>query len=315
MTRRPFRIGRPSWGVLLLLVGQTAHAERESPGESPLAIESDSSCPSADAVGEALRSLRPAGEWPHTAVTIRTSEQRLLVELGSPSGYQRQLALGPDCATRASIVALVIATWMNDLPAEAASVPILRAGASGKLANTVTDGGERARAADNEISIAAIVAGVGGIAPALRLDFQRHRAKSSIGWQAVLVLPAARDLSIAGGTNRWTRLSAMTAACARSGGNRVFLTGSGGVALGYTLAWGTGYAANQTDQSLTYGLVAGTRAGLGVGQLRLFIDVTAMWWLYRQHVQVDGDANGGSATRSLPAWDLQAGIGVTYVFH
>jgi hypothetical protein len=253
--------------------------------------------------------------WRDGIFGIRTREQLLLVDLGPRSSYQRQLAAGRDCATRASTVALVIATWISDLPMEAASVPILRAGEPGKAESTVAVSSESPRVADSGISIAAVAVGAGGITPGLRLDFQRHRAGSSVGWQASLMLPAARDLSIAGGTSRWTRLSALVAACAHSGGNRVFLSGSGGLALGYTLAWGTGYEANQTDQSFTYGLVAGTRAGIPFGRVRLFVDVTAMWWLYDQKVQVDGDANGGSATRSLPRWDLQAALGLTYVFH
>src|ERR1035437_7414739 len=127
MPRMPRPLSPVSLVFVAMLVAGTANAETDANSvASQLAIASDSFCPSADAVREALLDLRPAEEWPSTTVAIHAQEQLLSVELGSLDSIQRQLAVGPDCAARATTVALVIATWMNDLPAEVAGTPILR---------------------------------------------------------------------------------------------------------------------------------------------------------------------------------------------
>jgi hypothetical protein len=87
---------------------------------------SDSNCPSAEAVREALVDLRPAGQWPALSVAIHATSQMLVVEIGSQKTNSRQLTVGPDCAARASAVALVIYTWTGDLPIEAEGTPILQ---------------------------------------------------------------------------------------------------------------------------------------------------------------------------------------------
>ena len=121
---RPLSMGSPA--LLALLVASAAEAETNANSMGgPLAIASDSYCPSAEAVREALLSLRPAKEWPSTAVAIYAQERSLWIDLGAPHTNQRQVAVGPDCAARAATVALIIATWIDDIPAEAMGSPIL----------------------------------------------------------------------------------------------------------------------------------------------------------------------------------------------
>src|SRR5512142_1848137 len=78
---------------------------------SRLTIASDSACPSGPAVAEALTLLSPPSQWPSGTVRIRAASDTLWVELVADGSTQRQLRVVDDCGTRATTVALVIATW------------------------------------------------------------------------------------------------------------------------------------------------------------------------------------------------------------
>jgi len=294
--------------VALLVTGAASAETDANSVASQLAIASDSFCPSADAVREALLGLRPAEEWPSTTVAIHAQEQLLSVELGSLDSIQRQLAVGPDCAARATTVALVIATWMNDLPAEVAGTPILRSPII--LAPELPM--PKPAIARYELGAGLLAALNGGITPGVRMEFLRLPGDRGVGWQASLVLPAAREVALGGGVTRWTRVAASVALNAVLARKKFFISGDGGLAGAYTLAWGQGYAVNQTDQSFTYGLVAGVRAGIPWGRLRLWTDLRAAKWLYDQSVQIDSDFGGPVTRISLPTWDAQWAMGLSY---
>ncbi|HEX7508159.1 MAG TPA: hypothetical protein VF550_15390, partial [Polyangia bacterium] len=87
-----------------------------------------------------------------------------------------------------------------------------------------------------------------------------------------------------------------------------------GLAVAYTVAWGRGYAANQTDQSLTYGPSLGVRGGVPWKGLKIWVDLRGGRWLSGQGVQIDDDAGQGVATASLPTWDVQWALGASYPF-
>ena len=111
---------------LFLLVGAAEGAPPDAVLGSQLVMEGDLLCPAEEAVRQALAQLRPPAEWPADLVVIRSSLQQLSIDLGRARPSQRQLAMEPDCQARATAAALVIATWMNDLPAEVTGTPVLR---------------------------------------------------------------------------------------------------------------------------------------------------------------------------------------------
>ena len=302
-------LSKVSPAFIALLVAGSAGAETDTNSvASRLAIASDSSCPSADAVRAALLDLRSAEEWPSATVAIHAQEQLLTVELGSLDSLQRQLAVGPDCAARAATVALVIATWMNDLPAEGAGTPILRSPIIPAPELTMP----KPAVARYQIGAGLLAAIHGGIAPGVRLDFIRLRGDRGLGWQASLVLPAAREVAVGGGVTHWTRMAAEVALKGSLAGKSFFLSADGGLAGAYTHAWGQGYAWNQNDESFTYGLVAGVRAGIPWGSFRIWTDLRAVQWLRTQSVQIDSDLGGPLTNVSLPTWDAQWALGLSY---
>ena len=69
---------------------------------------------------EALGSIRSNHEWPALSATIHASDDRLRITLGDDTHNQREIPAPTDCAERATQVALVIAVWSGELPAQAA---------------------------------------------------------------------------------------------------------------------------------------------------------------------------------------------------
>ena len=307
-----------------IFVARTAEAGPDvPPADGALAIVSDSNCPSGEAVREALVDLRPVGQWPALSVAIRATSQTLVVEIGPQKTNSRLLTVNPDCAARATAVALVISTWTGDLPVEAEGTPILQPAAPipqpaahiiqsepGKKPETVIG---KTNPGQSEIGAGLLVAAVGGIAPGGRVEFGRMRRGSGFGWQVDLTIPAARQVNIGGGTTRWMRISAGVGIDARWAMRRFFLDGELGGVAALTYAWGQGYVANQSDWSPTWGLGAGIRAGMPWGRTRLWVDLRAVKWLREQSVQIDPVTTGTATTANLPSWDAQGSIGISYV--
>jgi hypothetical protein len=304
--------------LVVTFVAGRAKADSDVPaGGRGLVIVSDSDCPSGEAVRSALLALRPAVEWPALSVAIHATEQMLAVEIGSQKTNPRQLAVEPDCATRATAVALVITTWTGELPVEAAGTPVLRPSAVVLQPPTVKKPEEAIPETDarhSEIGAGLLAATAGGIVPGIRVEFGRTRRGSGLGWQVDVTVPAARQVNVGDGTTRWTRISAGAALDAHWAMRRFFLDGALGGVAALTYAWGQGYLANQSDWSPTWGLAAAMRAGVPWRRTRIWIDMRAFKWLREQSVQIDPVTTGNATTTQLPSWDAQAAIGISYIF-
>lgn len=285
-------------------------AQAASPQDT-LVIESDSSCPSKEAVFEALAGLKPLEDWPSATISIATQEQSLLLSLGSRATNQRRLVVDPDCGARAATVALVIATWLSELPAEAVVAPVVGAPPSIVRAETARPTPDMTQPKDRREAGAGLVTQMGsGLSPGLRVELLGLLGDGMWGWQASLVLPAARDLTVGPGRTSFRRTSTTVSLLGRFVARRLVLSADGGASVAYTRASGRDYQENQSDESVTYGIVAGVRAGMAWGRIRLWTDGRLFKWLYGQTVAVEGVAS----TVALPSWDLQWTIGASFAF-
>jgi hypothetical protein len=292
--------------LLLALIGAADSAPVDVPGHQ-LVIEGDLLCPSEEAIRQALAQARPPSEWPADLVVIRSNLQMLSIDLGRTSGRRRELAMGPDCQARATAAALVIATWMDDLPAEVTGAPVLQP-------LVVEPAPPRPRGpAHHEIGAGLSTSAVAGLQPGAYAEFVRLRPESDFGLLASLALDAPRDLSVDGGVSRWMRTSAALGVQARAMYKRLLLAADLGLAAAYSAAWGSGYASNKSDGSFTWGPVADLRVGIPWGRYRFWIAARTEWWVRPQSVQIDAKTPAGSARHDLPSWDVQAALGASYV--
>lgn len=299
--------------LFLFLLAQSPDAEPSTPSANQpggeLVVVSDSSCPSPEAVPKALASLRPAADWPAAVVEIRAGDRSLAIDFGFSGTNRRQLAVGPDCAERAASAALVIATWIDDLPATETGTPILRPpNAPTPAAPPLLPG-----PAHQEIGAGLSTALPGGWAPGGHAEFIRIRAERVIGWRASVGLAAPRDVWVSNGVTHWMRTTAALGLYARHAVGRPFVAADLGLALAYTAAWGTGYAVNRSEQSMSWGPVAGVRAGFPLGQFRLWTELRTWRCFPGESVQIDSSASDSSTSAVLPSWEGQWSLGVSYV--
>lgn len=307
--------------IVLATLAAAAATETSFPSPSPLpspspaaglVIESDSVCPSAAAVRAALVGLRPHDDWPPAKVAIVADEQFLRVELDG--ARTRQVTAGIDCLSRAATVAVIVATWLGEFPAEAATAPVLQPVLQPTLPSTLQPRTPPPPRTQQEVGAGLLTTLSGGMVPGGRVEYARLRPDGRLGWQASLAWPAPREVAVAGAKTRFTRAAVSVAVHGALPIRRFLLSGDAGPAAGYTIAWGQGYDTDQTDQSLTYGVTAGVRVGLPWRNLGLWTDVRMFKWLYGQSVQID--SNDGAATEKvwLPTWDVHWALGMSYPF-
>lgn len=89
-------------------------------GTKAVTIESDSSCPSAHAVEQAIAALGGESASRAASARVHSQDNRLIVEFGWPGAAQterRELVVDSDCDGRAQSAAVVIASWLGILPA------------------------------------------------------------------------------------------------------------------------------------------------------------------------------------------------------
>jgi hypothetical protein len=80
-----------------------------------------------------------------------------------------------------------------------------------------------------------------------------------------------------------------------------------GPLLGFATLSGQGFAENQQQNSLEFGLDAGLRAGRRWRRFTLWADLRGESWLQRQRAVVTGAA----APLALAPWDLAATLGLS----
>jgi hypothetical protein len=105
----------------MMLLGAIAVLAALEAGAAPAAVvvESDSVCPSADAVREELYALGGRVPPRSASVIVRNRGDRLTVEFAWPGDAQpetRELVVEPDCGLRAQAAAVVAASWLGILP-------------------------------------------------------------------------------------------------------------------------------------------------------------------------------------------------------
>ena len=315
--------------VLRILVAlQTMNAP------ATVSIASDSTCPSDDAVRSSLHAL--GGEQPPRSaeVMVRSREGRLIIEFGWPGHTQiesRELAVASDCPSRAQAAAVVIAAWLGILPqAQLQSPPLGIPHTETRYArmSRPTTAGEAPAPAPPRPDVAVrtqttqdptrswLGVGLGattggGVEPELRAELSRGRTGTGAEWSwltsTFVSLP--RTQTVGGGTSRWIRPGIGLAGTASWRSRRLQLGLDLGPIVGLTVAWGSDYSVDQTDQSLTWGWSAGLRLQFISASSRFWIDVRALDWLRAQQLRHAAWPSGRLDSVSLPSWEGQLTLG------
>jgi len=296
--------------LVCLSLAQSAYGQGvDAAATEDLVLASDSVCPSTEAVLAALTKLRPPQEWPEAEIAIHAAEGTLSIEIDSQDTIRRQLSVGPDCDTRATSAALVIATWMDDLPDEETRAPVLHTFVAAPAPVSAS------RSAYFEVGAGLAAAVAGGWAPGIHTELVRLRGGDTLAWQGSLDVVGPHETSAGQRISRWMRASVAGSVQARHAYDRFYVAADAGLAGAFTAAWGTGYTQDLRDSSFTWGPVVGARAGIPWGRFLLWIDLRGHWWARGDSVRVDSTSAAWIDTVALPSWDAQGSVGLSRVLN
>jgi hypothetical protein len=243
---------------------------------------------------------------------VRTSGDRLMVDLVSDTTTQRELAAVGDCRTRATTVALVVATWTGELSTAASTEPSLRPSTAAALPAPVPEPVRAVPVSTRELGAGLLLSLSGGPAPGVEIDFVQTRAPRGLGWQAGLVAPARRESTGSGLSTRWTRLAGDVAVNGTITLDPVALSASAGFLGAYTFIAARGYDLEGNARAFTVGVVTEARAAIPWGRLRVWTALRGGRWLLPQSIIIETQAGDRVATVDLPSWDFQWALGLSY---
>ncbi len=265
---------------------------------------------------------------------VRNRDDRLIIEFAWPGDAQsqsREMTAAPDCESRAQAAAVVIASWLGILPeASLHSPPLGIPFAETRYAelSPPKNIGEldsqssphpavavpRRDAEDQPRFWAGVGLGAatgGGVVPGLRAELSRELNETGVAWSwlASTFVNWPRTQSRSGGTSHWIRPELGFAGVACWRGQRIQLGLDLGPLAGLTVAWGSDYPVNQTDESLTWGWSVGLRLQLGSALTRSWIELRAIDWLRAQSLQQTARPSDRVDSVSLPSWETQLTLG------
>jgi hypothetical protein len=262
-----------------------------------MTLESDSACPSAEAVHAALEGLGIGEQAPAAAVKVRAEAAGLVVVLAwpdSPQAQYRNLAVDGDCAARARAAAVVVAAWLGSLPTTSLAAPVVepvKAPVAGRPSASPPAEGARWLLG---LGIGAGASGDLDLAPAFLVEATR-RVSSRVGLALAASATGPRQRTVGPGTSHFVRPALALMGRMLLPVGRAQLGFDAGLAGGLAVAWGTGYPSNDTRHAFDWGPAGGLRLLSGSGRFRPWLAVHLMVWLRSQSLRYE-DLTTGKAT-------------------
>lgn len=289
------------------------------PASAAPLVTSDSDCPSAVEVTSRLAGLW-SGHNPVSATAhIRVQAGQMAVDLASESepATSRILPAEPDCESRAQAAALVVAAWLDSMPADPLGRVEPVAVLSVEPASLRWPIAETPLPAEPRFSL-----GVGGLAAidtrgagaTLSGEAAWTRLAGRFGLAAGLSLPLPREMGVGSGTARWWRPVLALALRAPLTEGAWILDGGIGPAFGLLVVAGSGFHPNNTDVAASWGATAGLRLAHRSGsKWAYWAEMCALLWPAAQNIRSDV---AGSAPRlaALPRIEVQLGLGFSFGF-
>jgi hypothetical protein len=282
-------------------------------------IHARGACPAAADIERRLAPLLGTGPDAHTtdvATIDRGADGALTVALDDAHGASigaRRLPTAGTCRDQAETVAVTLAIWEAQIHPEI-SLRLDRLSTGGEAAPTIVAAPGPAPPPAATLSLGAAVAGdwqEGTLAPAVRVAFGYGRVGSP--WRARLALAGVgrHALDVAPGKARWRRAFAALGVerdLVRAG--RWSLALGAAVVGGVAAISGAGFAVDHDTLSLDLGGEASLRVAARAGRLQPWLGVSALGWLRRQQLELQGVAT----TSALPRWEPMAALGADFLW-
>jgi hypothetical protein len=311
------------------------------PASAAPSVSSDSECPSAADVVARLAGLWNADNPASVAAHIHVGVGQMTVELVSESepAATRALPAEPDCESRAQAAALVIAAWLDAMPADSLVLPAPAPPFGDFTTDSPPGLPPRASPAPVPAPVLAPAARLGisvtetplpppsrfslGLGAFASLDAQGAgaalfgeaawaRVVSWFGLAATLSVPLPRELGLGSGTALWWRpVVALTLRAPLTQGAWI-LDGGVGPVFGLLVVAGSGFSPNHTDVAASWGATASVRLAYRRGHSGAYWAELRTWvWPATQSIR--NDVVGATPRlAALPRIEGQFGLGFSF---
>ena len=302
------------------LVALSALCLAATPAWAAPLVTSDSDCPSAAEVTNRLAGLW-SGDNPVTATAhVRVEAGRMAVDLASENepATSRLLPAEPDCESRAQAAALVIAAWLDSMPAD----PLGRVESIAVL--SVDPASLRAPIAEKllavqprlSLGVAALASlDARGAGAVLSGETAWRRLVGRFGLWAALAVPLPREMGVGQGTARWWRPVLALAVRAPLTQGTWILDAGIGPAFGLLVVAGSGFHPNNTDVAVSWGATAGVRlAHRSRSKWAYWADLRTLLWPAAQNIRSNVEGSNTPRLAALPRIEAQLGLGFSFGF-
>jgi hypothetical protein len=288
-------------------------------------VSSNTNCPSSDTISLKLVGLLPAGGPASASVRVRAESNRdgqmIVIEVSTPGeeAHQRTLPASGDCDSRAEAAALIIAAWLDAMPAAVLAAP----GVPPRIKKAAPTSGDAADFADEDESepvpkglrgllggsLLGLADGQGSDA-GLALDGTFLLGQFGAALSVSLALP--RSVAVGQGTANYWRPTFELNAMAQLYGAKWSLYAQAGPALALLLVQGTGFSPNHSDYSYELSAGAGLRAMVPWNNKTAWLGVNGILW--PQGRKVESTVSGSPAVLSapLPGWEVRLAVGLSW---
>ena len=284
------------------------------PAAAAPAVTSDSECPSAADVVARLAGMWSADNPASVAAHIHVGVGQMTVALVSESemAATRVLPAEPDCESRAQAAALVIAAWLDGVPADPLALPA-PAPVSAPTARPDISLAETPLLPQSRFSLglgAFACLDARGAGAALLGEAAWARVISRFGLATTLSAPLPRELGLGPGTALWWRpVVVLTLRAPLTRGAWILDAGVGPV-FGLLLVAGRGFSPNHTDVAASWGATVGVRLMHRRGQAGAYwAELRTLVWPAAQTIRVIGSSPSSAA---LPRIEGQLGLGLSF---
>jgi hypothetical protein len=274
-------------------------------------VTSDSGCPSAAAVTAGLAGLLPGNDPGVAVASIVTQDDRQLVKLsseGEPVG-SRELPRQPDCQTRALDAALIIAAWLDAMPARTFE-PAEAVSPERRKPEPESDEDEHPARLWVGLGVLGMLDPMGANL-GLTAEFAVDQAVGPFGLAVATSAALARDVSVGQGTARWWRPALQAALRLPFAAGDWTLEASAGPVFGLIVLQGRGYDENSKDVVTSWGAGAGLRSQHTWERCRLWVELGGRLWPETQRIRSEVQDVKATRTRDLPLWEATLGLGVS----
>ncbi len=288
-------------------------------------VLSNTNCPSSDAVSLKLVGLLSAGGPASASARVRAESNRdglaLFIEVSTPGEetHQRVLPATGDCDSRAEAAALIIAAWLDAIPAAVLVAPGIPPRVQGAAP---TSGDAEDLVAEEEPvpvpkglrtlvggSLLGLVDGQ-GVDAGLALDGTFLFGQFGLVLNASVALP--RGVAVGQGSANYWRPTLELNAMAQLHAAQWSLYAQAGPAVALLLVQGTGFDPNRSDYSYELSAGAGLRAMIPWKSRTAWLTVGGILWPQGRRVESTVANSSAIISASLPGWELRVAMGLSW---